>query len=163
MVKFLLVAAMSILLAASSAGPVQAPSVIGFEAIPTVIIKVIYDGPCAGICPNFEVTVGSDGGVAALDRYSGEVERYRANPIEHLAFSRIMRKLRWFPRPKVTCPLPGGRKGYPTTIEVRWSDGSSPERLLTCREDTEVYVTLQDALLALGASPRSGRKLTSSF
>jgi len=104
---------------------------------------------CAGVCPNYDVTVSADGRVVAK-RGSGE-ERYRVSRAEAARFRKKLQPFRPVgeQRDPLVCAHEGRPEDAPLMMKVReieiwWSGVPHPARLAAC--DTAAYADLTEAI-----------------
>ena len=125
---------------------------------------------CAGVCPNFAMTVYPSGKVVSQEFWSGAtIHRYRVRPRQLAIFRELLDRIK---RPgerrlDVWCRRALGDDGKPDPlhdprpddIEVRWDGPSSHARLTSCSDSHRpVRETIVHAVLALGADLNTGER-----
>lgn len=124
---------------------------------------------CAGLCPNYDVTVSKNGEVAARIRSAGErdaVTRYRVSRSDVARFRGILQPLkpRAFHLTRPSCDHAVTAEERPlllrvSEIEIRWGNAGSRQRLMACdnERDQQIRQTIERALEAVHLSVAAQR------
>ncbi len=161
---------LAVLLAAAAASAAARPSLdetIQVRVKPPSVI-------CLGLCPNFELRIGTDGEVASHMLWWREQHRFHASPLQVEAFERKLRPLRpaGERRLDASCPHALTADGSPDPldigrtddVEIRWRGDQSEARLTSCAyTHMAVRERLQAALRLLGVDPYSGRPSNNEY
>lgn len=132
------------------------------------VSKRPWFGICAGLCPNYDVTVWADGRVMAV-RHSwhgaDEIERFRVSRIDAARFRSILLPYR---PSAVQQREPVCHHAVPPEqaqlvlkvreVEILWSSPSHRRRVIAC-DAREISEALRQALRAVQLYP-SGRRIT---
>lgn len=172
MMRIWVLAMMASLASSAPASPQALPS---SETI-TIRIRWITN-ICLGICPDFSVSIATDGGVMQRTFEPGgeqviKTARYRLSTSELAGFRRRLAGIRpigdrqfrracdAYQRPKANGePISGGTRHGVSHYVIEWRGGASPSRLRACYEDARVRHAIFSALAAAQMNPINGRPL----
>lgn len=172
MVRIWVLAAMASLICSTAAlAQAQRPS----DTV-TVRIRTIHN-LCLGLCPDFSVSIATDGSVTRRAFEPGgeeaiETDRYAVGASELADFRQRLAKIRpvgdrQFGRPchvyqrlnAYGSPVSGGIRRGVSHYDIEWRGSVASSRLRACYEDQRVRHTLFSALAAARINPINGRRL----